>query len=47
MVFSDKVNIRDTVYRDIATGKEWLEKVAENLIKKDKIWDGMHFTCLL
>ena len=44
MVFSDKVNIRDTVYRDIATGKELLEKVAENLIKKRQNlrWDALH-----
>ena len=41
MIFPDNINIRDTVYRDIATKKELPEEVAENLIKTDKIWDEM------
>ena len=42
MIFPDNINIRDTVYRDIADGKELLEKVAKNLIKADKYWDEVH-----
>ena len=41
MIFPDNINIRDTVYRDIATKKELPEEVAENLIKTDEIWDEM------
>ena len=37
LIFPDNINIRDTVYRDIATKKELPEEVAENLIKADKI----------
>ena len=36
LIFPDNINIRDTVYRHIATGKQLPEKVAGNLIKADK-----------
>ena len=44
MSFADNTNIRDTVYRDVAAEKELPEKVAENLIKADKIWVEMHLS---
>ena len=34
--------ISDTVYRVIAIGKELSKKIAESLIKADKIGDEMH-----
>ena len=37
LIFPDNINIRDTVLRNIASGKELPEKVAETLIKADKI----------
>ena len=46
MIFPDNINIRDTVYRHIATGKQLPEKVAGNLIKADKTWDKMHLSCV-
>ena len=37
LIFPDNINIRDTVYRDIASGKGLPEKVTEKLIKANKI----------
>ena len=44
MIFPDNINIRDTVFINMATGKEFQEKVTENLIKAGKIWDEMHLS---
>ena len=43
MIFPDNINIK-ILYRDIAAGKELPDKVAENLIKADEIWDEMHLS---
>ena len=37
LIFPDNINIRDALLINIATGKEFPEKVAENLIKAGKI----------
>ena len=42
MTFTDKINIKDILHREIQLLERVPEKVAEDLIKTDKIGEEMH-----